>query len=246
MLKRNLSQEGLKLIACITMLLDHIGAVLVLACFHQATGVAKGVWLELYDVLRAIGRLAFPIYCFLLVEGVFYTKNPRRYGLRLLTGALLSEIPYDLAFYGGMNWQSQNVMITLLLGFVMLEIMKKAPKLLMKLLTVIPFAFLAEGLGTDYGAMGIQVIALFAFTRDLPLKMMWQFFGIWFIFSPNHLMMLNWLGKFSVTTQELAVFAVLPIALYGGHKTTKSRVLQWVFYLFYPVHLLILYLIQTV
>lgn len=233
------------MIACVTMLLDHIGAVIVLECFHQATGAPKGIWLEAYNLLRTIGRLAFPIYCFLLVEGVCRTRNPKKYGLRLLIGMLLSEIPYDLAFYGRVNWQEQSVMVTLLLGFVMLEIMKKCPKHLLKLLEVLPFAFAAEKLGSDYGAMGILVIAVFAFTQNLKYKHLWQFLGIWFIFSPNHLMMLNWLGGIHWTIQELAVFAVVPIALYSGKKATNSKLLQWVFYLFYPAHLLILYLIQT-
>lgn len=233
------------MIACVTMLLDHIGAVIVLECFHQATGATKGIWLEAYNLLRTIGRLAFPIYCFLLVEGVCRTRNPKKYGLRLLIGMLLSEIPYDLAFYGRVNWQEQSVMVTLLLGFVMLEIMKKCPKHLLKLLEVLPFAFAAEKLGSDYGAMGILVIAVFAFTQNLKYKHLWQFLGIWFIFSPNHLMMLNWLGGIHWTIQELAVFAVVPIALYSGKKATNSKLLQWVFYLFYPAHLLILYLIQT-
>ena len=229
MKKFGLTGNQLKLLAVITMTIDHVGA-------HLFPSV---MW------LRIIGRLAFPIYCFLLVEGVCRTRNPKKYGLRLLIGMLLSEIPYDLAFYGRVNWQEQSVMVTLLLGFVMLEIMKKCPKHLLKLLEVLPFAFAAEKLGSDYGAMGILVIAVFAFTQNLKYKHLWQFLGIWFIFSPNHLMMLNWLGGIHWTIQELAVFAVVPIALYSGKKATNSKLLQWVFYLFYPAHLLILYLIQT-
>lgn len=81
--KRGLSQETLKIIACVTMLLDHIGAT-----FCPGIG------------LRIVGRIAFPIYCFLLAEGVHYTHSPKKYGLRLLIGALLSEIPFDLLFFG--------------------------------------------------------------------------------------------------------------------------------------------------
>ena len=96
---------------------------------------------------------------------------------------------------------------------------------------------------SDYGADGILVIALFALTRELPHKKLLQFFGLWCIFSPSHLMALNWLGKFSVTVQELATLAMAPIALYDGRKTTKSKLLKWAFYFFYPAHLLVLYLI---
>ena len=243
--KRRLSQEGLKIIACVTMLIDHIGAILVLECFYRATGDAKGTLLDIYEALRIIGRLAFPIYCFLLVEGVFHTRSPKQYGLRLLVGAFLSELPYDFAFYGGINWANQSVMVTLLLGFLMLESMKKCPHLLLKLLAVVPFAFVAEKLGTDYGAMGIMVIAVFACTRDMKHKHLWQFLGIWFVFSPNHLMLLNWLGGIHWTIQEWAVLAVVPIALYNGSKATNSKLLQRAFYLFYPVHLAVLYLIGS-
>lgn len=241
-----LSQEGLKTVACVSMLIDHIGAILVLNCYYQAAPAERAAWLELYELLRVIGRLAFPIYCFLLVEGTFHTKNPTRYGLRLLLAALLAELPFDLAFSGAVDWQSQSVMVTLLLGFLLLEAMKKLPHLLLKLLAVLPFAAAADYLGTDYGAKGILVIALFAFTRELPHSLLWQFLGLWFIFSPGHLMLLNWLAGGGVEIQEMAILAVMPIALYSGRKATQSTALQWAFYLFYPVHLLILYLIGCI
>lgn len=244
--KRRLSQEALKAIACVSMLLDHIGATIVVDCFYRATGLEKALLAEAYNILHTIGRLAFPIYAFLLVEGTSHTKNPKRYGLRLLIGAILSEIPYDLAFYGSIDWNENSVMITLLLGFVMLMAMNKVPHQWMKPLLVLPVAFAAEKLGTDYGARGIMVIAAFAFTRELPRKHLLQALLLWFIFSPDHLMMLNWLNGFRITAREWAVLAVVPIALYGGQKVTKSKVLQWGFYLFYPVHLLVLYLMPTI
>ena len=88
MKKRDISQEGLKLIACVSMLADHVGAV-----FFPGS------------ILRFMGRLAFPIYCFLLTEGACHTRNPKRYALRLLSGILLSELPYDVLFYGG--WKAE-------------------------------------------------------------------------------------------------------------------------------------------
>lgn len=243
MKKYRLSQESLKIIACVTMLLDHIGAVIVMDCFEKAVGADRGVLLDLYELLRTVGRLAFPIYCFLLVEGSVHTRNPRRYGLRLLVAAWLAEIPYDLALYGSISWEHQNVMVTLLLGFVMLEAMKIAPRLWMRLLLLVPFLYLAEWAGSDYGADGILLIGMFALTRELPHQGLVRFLGIWCVFSPFHLMALNWVGGFAVTVQELAAFAAIPIGMYDGSKRTKSRAVQWGFYLFYPVHLLVLYLI---
>lgn len=245
MRRLGLSQEMLKIIACLSMLLDHAGVVIVMACFENAAGSYKGALLDLYELLRTIGRLAFPIFCFLLAEGSIHTRNPKRYGLRLLIAAVLSELPYDMALYGGVSWHHQNVMVTLLLGFLMLEEMKRCPRLLTRILLVVPFACLAEWMHTDYGGEGLCVIALFALTRDLPRREWWQFFGLWCIFSPFHLMALNWLGDFSVTTQELAVLAIVPIAWYDGHKSTENKAVQWSFYLFYPVHLAALLLIVT-
>ena len=135
MTKRPFSQETLKLMACAAMLIDHIGAVL----------------LPQYTLLRVIGRIAFPIYCFLLAEGVFYTKRPFAYILRLLLLAVLSELPFDLSFFGGITFRYQNVMVTLLLGVCMGLAMKKSPMWLKPVL-VLPFALLAEFLQTDYGA----------------------------------------------------------------------------------------------
>ena len=243
---QRLSQERLKLIACITMLLDHVGATVVLECFYEATGESKAQLLQVYEILRTVGRLAFPIYCFLLAEGAYHTHNPNRYALRLFVGAVLAEIPYDLALYGEIAWDHQSVMVTLFLGFLMLEVIKKTPRMVLKLLAIVPFALLADQLSTDYGSSGILVIALFALTRELPYRGLLQFLGIWCIFSPNHLMALNWLGGFSVTIQEMAALAALPIALYSGQKSTSNKAVQWAFYLFYLVHLLVLYLVGTI
>ena len=83
--KKCISQEMLKIIACVTMLLDHIGATMV-------SGYG----------LRIIGRIAFPIYCFLLVEGFTYTRNKAKYAMRLFVFALISEVPFDLALNDSM------------------------------------------------------------------------------------------------------------------------------------------------
>lgn len=238
--RKGISQEGLKLIACATMLLDHIGAVIVLELFYNDPSEPL---LALYEALRLIGRLAFPIYCFLLAEGSAHTRNPVRYGIRLAIGALLSEIPFDLAFSGGFSWQHQNVMVTLLLGFLAVEVIKKCPNLPMKLLAAVPIALLAEWARGDYGAEGVMLIVLFALTREAPHRRIIQALGMWFIFSPMHAMALNWIGGISITTQEWAVLALVPIHFYSGRKATGSKALQWAFYLFYPAHMLALYLI---
>ena len=100
-----LNSYQLKCIAIITMLIDHIGAVL----FPENL------------VLRYIGRISFPIFCFLLAEGFYHTKNVKKYMMRLAVFAVLSEIPYDLAFRNTyIEFTRQNVFFTLLIGVVMM------------------------------------------------------------------------------------------------------------------------------
>lgn len=223
MAKKGISQEVLKLIACVAMLLDHIGAVLI-----PGNG------------LRIIGRLAFPIYCFLLVEGVAHTHDLKKYGQRLLLGALLSEVPFDYLFYGGINWQHQSVMLTLLIGFLMIVWARK------RRLYLLPFCicfFAAEFLCTDYGGFGIAVIAVFMVTAEKNYEKLLQVIGMVLIFWAMDSYRVAVFGM-RIPIQMFALLAMLPISFYSGRKLTRSRAVQWSFYLFYPVHLAVLFLIS--
>ena len=205
--ERGLSQEWLKMIACVTMLVDHIGAVF----FPWQTG------------LRIVGRLAFPIYCFLLAEGMARTRNVKKYGIRLAIGAVLAEVPFDLLFFRGLTLAHQSVMVTLLIGYVMVLWMRRFPK--WHGFQVCICALAAELLCTDYGALGVLIIALFVLTRERKHRLLIQ---------TAMLAVLNWwLNGYWV--QMFAVAAILPIALYSGRKSTYGRTIQWIFYLFYPV-----------
>ena len=227
MTKRPLSQEGLKFLACAIMLLDHIGVTLI-------------PW----GTLRIIGRLAFPIFCFLLAEGAHYTRNPRNYLLRLGIGAVLSELPFDLALFGSWSWQHQSVMITLLLGAMALLAMKQMTRPLLKVLVLLLFACLADFMNTDYGGAGVLMIALFGLTRERKYGWLVQLLGMYLIcrwIIPGGAVW--FIGRY-VFIEIFAILALIPIWLYSGKKSTSSRAVQWAFYLFYPVHLWILYLIS--
>ena len=225
MIRKSIPQEGLKLIACLSMLIDHAAAIFGFAL----------KW-------RAIGRLAFPIYCFLLVEGVYHTRSPKKYALRLAFAALISEFAFDFAFYGRCVWQHQNVMLTLLLGVLALEVMKHCPNLLLKILAVIPFALAADWLNTDYRWYGVALVALFGLARELPGK--WPLLAagmtVLFCMMPSSTVMI--LG-ISVPVQLFGLVSLVPIALYSGEKLTRSKAAQWAFYLFYPVHMVLLRLL---
>ena len=223
MKEKKLSQEALKLIACVTMLLDHIGATIL-----PSTG------------LRVIGRISFPIFCFLLAEGIAHTRNPKKYGLRLLIGALLAEIPFDLLFYGRLTFEHQNVMVTLLLGLLMAMWMKKTGNIML------PFAvcFLgAEFFRTDYGGFGVGLIGLFFISREHPRKFLIQIIGMaltmWLMGSMEIA-----IGLIRVPIQMFAVLAMIPIYVYSGKKRSRNVWIQRGCYLYYPVHLAILLLIK--
>ena len=222
--KKGLSQETLKLIACVTMLIDHVGAVLL----------PSVIW------LRAIGRLAFPIYCFLLAEGFHYTKSRKKYALRLFIGMLLSEIPFDLAFFRRPWWGYQSVMVTLFIALLMMWALDKIPKCL----AALPFCLAAELLHTDYAGAGVMVAALFYLTREHPKRHLIQGLGMIILCYLIGGMEIS-VGPVCFPIELLAVLALVPLWLYQGKKRTASRALQWGFYPFYPVHLLALWFISS-
>lgn len=219
-----LCQEWLKGIACLTMLIDHTAVVFGLP-----------MW------LRVIGRLAFPIYCFLISEGVAHTRNAGKYFLRLGIMAVISEPIYDFVLYGNRNiWLHQNVLWLLLLGAVMLALMEKAKRPVWKLLIVVPCYFLADWLHLSYAGDGILLMALFGLTRGVAGGAWIQTAGMLLI---NGMMPSAHIGilDVSVSVQLFGALAMVPIALYSGEKRTKSQALSWAFYIFYPLHLVVLY-----
>lgn len=209
--RKGLPQEGLKLIACASMLMDHISVLWQIS------------W------LRIIGRLAFPIYCFLLVEGARHTRDPKKYALRLLICGLISEVPFDMLFRGGLSWEKQNVMFTLLLGFGMVAFLGVTETAWKKLLAVAVCAAAAELLRVDYGAAGIFIIAVFALTSNCVIR-------------SCLLLVIGILSGGDI--QFYSVLAMVPIMLYSGEKRTHNRVIQWGFYLFYPLHILALVILR--
>lgn len=218
-----ISGAGLKWIAIITMLIDHIGAVFALEIiqyFHSSLP---------YWILRGIGRLAFPIFCFLLVEGYVHTHNKIKYGIRLFLFAIVSEIPFDLAFqHNLLEWKNQNVFFTLTLGLpaiFVLEHLQKKPWLGRVLACGI--LLLAELFHTDYGGAGVLLIAGFYIFRDKEKERILC-----------ALLMCLLLGSL---LEIVALTAFLPIHFYNGKRGWQ---LKYFFYVFYPAHLLFLYWID--
>ena len=202
----------LKLLAILAMTADHIGAVF----FPEI------------PLLRWIGRLAMPVLCFFIGEGLRHTRSPRRYLLRLTGFALLSELPFDLTFYGGIEWGHQNVYFTLALGLLALwAIQSRGMEGWLLALTA---ALAAELLGCDYGMYGVLLILLldrFHRARSEQLAAA---------------ALLN-LAFFGLQTQTLSLIALPLLWLYNGKRGRDDRRL---FYLYYPAHLCVLGILRFV
>ncbi len=212
------SSSTLKLIAVVSMFIDHFGLSIVYWS-HDVDIV------RYYQLCRDIGRIAFPIYCFLLVEGFFYTRSRVRYAANLLLFGLLSEIPFNLVL-GASVWLPgyQNVFFTLLCGLLAIWGMEKARE--KHLLLMVPVA--AAGMGaayllhTDYDFRGVLLIVILYLFHALPV--------LRFICGA---LCLSWEWK--------AIFAWIPITLYNGERGwMKGPVIKYAFYIFYPAHLLLL------
>ena len=120
-----ISGSTLKLIAILSMLIDHAGATIIRTLWQSpviSSSVSQSrLWSEIYKISRSVGRIAFPIFCFLIVEGFLHTRNVWRYARRLFLFSLISEIPFDLALKGSWYFpEKQNVYFTLLIGLLVL------------------------------------------------------------------------------------------------------------------------------
>ena len=233
----------LKLIAIVTMFIDHVGAAIVARILLQyradipVVTAIRGVMdyhtlYVVYMTLRMIGRIAFPIFCFLLVEGFMHTRDREKYALRLGCFAAVSEIPFDLAFNGKvLEVGYQNVFFTLLLGLLTMmaydAVMNQSrwsvwKRTALSTIAILAGMFAAEFLSTDYGALGVLCIMVFYLFRRSRIQQV--------VFGCLAFVWWEW----------AAVFAFVPIFYYNGK---RGFGMKYFFYAFYPVHLLILYLI---
>ena len=242
----------LKMIAVVTMLIDHTASTvlerallgeLTIGCITEKN---MQIWAGVYAMMRIIGRMAFPIYCFLLVEGFTYTRNRGKYALRLFLFALISEVPFDLAFQKKW-WDTSynNVFFTLLLGLLAIMALdwvrkhwKKvdesnskihwffsnlAKSIVLATITLGMMAIADLVLHTDYGVSGVAaIIVMYLLYKNRMLA-----FG----------MMVLVLTLLSSGLEIVAILMLLPLHFYNG---TRGKQVKYAFYAFYPVHLLVL------
>lgn len=225
-----LSGSMLKLIAVISMLIDHTAHIfyseldfLTIPLFALA-----GREITVYYIMRRIGRLAFPLFCFLVAEGFVHTRNQKKYGLGLLIFALLSEIPFNLMGDGKLIDPSrQNVYFTLFLGFLLIYIFVNTKNELLKFVLMAIVTVISMFLHADYGMRGVLLILLIYALRSRP--------AIQAVLS------------YPLLSGGVSAFAAfIPINMYNGQRGfIRSNILKYLFYLFYPLHILLLYGLKT-
>lgn len=233
---RGITGSTLKIIAIVIMLIDHVGAVIL-----ERFPIAGTPFYTVDRILRSVGRLAFPIFCFLLVEGFIYTKGRAKYSVRLFVFALISEIPFDIAVTGRIfNLAYQNVFFTLLAGFLTICVLDEvkrrkfnfpSEKFEMVLRLILTALITAAGMAaayllkTDYSFAGVLAIVVMYGIKERKPEAMFGGCAVLTVY------------KFS---EAFAFLNILLIKMYNGKRGLK---LKYIFYVFYPVHLLALYCI---
>lgn len=216
----------LKMIALVSMLVDHVGDMF----FPEV------MW------MRMIGRLSMPLFSFCIAEGYAHTRNPQRYLLRMGMFALVSEIPFDLAFGGKIGLDHQNIMFTFMLSIIAIMLFDKisgekntetdkypVSRLILATLSVALIALLSLITKADYTVFAVLGVFLFYVLRHKHHLVRCSI-GVAF------LAITRTVGYYSTTC-----FSFIPLAMYNGR---RGKGMKWLFYAFYPVHLLILYILK--
>lgn len=242
-----LNGSTLKMIAMVTMLIDHMAAVVILymTTVYRASEMFSGAN-TIYIVMRQIGRTAFPIFCFLLIEGFVHTRDRFRYLARLMMFALVSEVPFDLALTGkAISWQNQNVYFTLALGMGMMMVMEWGAsgirnyftknenvnaagksyvfEQIFKIVILFLFMVLAKQIHCDYAENGVLLIAILFLLKEKRL-------------------IACIVGYLAFMWEPFCFPAFLLIPLYNGRRGWNVK---YIFYAFYPLHLLLLYVLRV-
>lgn len=245
-----LSCDVLKIAAMITMLIDHIGAGILEKMINTSR-------ISLSDsILRLIGRIAFPIFCYLLLQGFIHTRSRTKYAANLLLFAFLSEIPFDYLFYGGFTLLHQNVFWTLFIGLLTLwgiELIEKSGlpayfQLTGMIATSAAGLLVAALLNTDYAWMGVAMILSFYFTRSNKVLQCASSFVIFFFALTAHYSAYfpTWLDSFRYTLDSEWSLLISFLLIYQCNGERHIKKGKYLFYAFYPVHMAVLWVVQQI
>lgn len=211
------------------MMCDHAG----LALFPAA------------GVFRCVGRIAFPLYCFLLTQGYLHTRSRSAYGRRLLLLALLSEVPADLLIFGrAVSFVEQNVLFSLLLSLLALyavDCLKDRP--FAAWFAVLSVCVCAMAANVSYGWLG-PVLCLCAYTgRQSRIRLAASTSGALLLYTAS--LALSGVAQSWVLVSLCAQFALVPLLLYNGRRGVRFPALSFLFYAAYPLHLIALIIVRS-
>lgn len=215
-----MSSFQIKLLACFFMLIDHLGVIL----FPDQL-----FW-------RVIGRLSFPLFAWSIANGFFYTHDLRRYLQRLFFFGLLIQLPYSLYFH---SWEL-NIFFTLSLGLAAIWLFDRTANKGFGFLLVFLIAGLGDAVQADYGSYGVLTIFIFYYCREDFRKLVSTFLllNLLRFLAP----LISGMGVAGLSDmdyiQPISAAALAMIYFYNGQ---KGRSWKYLFYIFYPGHLLILY-----
>lgn len=244
--KFELTSFHLRLIAMISMLLDH---------------AVKSVNFNFnYDFMYFLGRLAFPIFAFQLVEGYMHTKNFNRYCIKMFIFALIAEIPFNLMIgYSPIYPFGQNVLFTMLIGLLMMKLTdividytKDTNKFIL-VLSVMIVVVLGYIIGkycfVDYGGEGILMILMFYLSKKSKYAPIIQLIGLIiinsFMIMGQTIVLSFGASLVSFHLQSFATLAIIPIWMYKGKQGYHSKWWSDFCYMYYPIHIIIVLLIGT-
>ena len=218
----------------------HIWAMLLMLCDHLQLTLLPDL-----PILRCVGRLAFPLFAFMAVEGYLHTRSLKKYLLRLLMLAVISEVPFDLLVSGSVfDPMHQNVIWTIILGLCCIRAFENISADLKKILSaVVIIASLAAAIiaRVDYSSAGVlTLLAFYAFRGNTVRCRLMQLLSLAFI----NLVLLGGIG-FAFPYQALAVLSLPIIWLYDGSQGPHNGFIKAANYLFYPAHMLILALFSA-
>lgn len=221
-----LSGSALKVIACLSMLTDHLAQFYLykFAWTETVLFTALGKVITPYQLMLMFGRFAFPLFVFLLVIGFERTHNKTKYGLNLLLLAILSEIPFNLMSGQSLLFPKQNVVFTLFMGFVAmccLERFKTKP--IIGLVSVVLLYLVSRLSHAVYQSAGfIFILLMYGLRKEGIIRC---------VVAPVLLQM-----------KAMVFLSLLLTTLYNGKRGfIKTPLLKYCFYAFYPVHMLVVY-----
>lgn len=262
MTMKRIGRIQLQIIAIVSMFIDHFGAVIVRTLYEKSGDIYEGSWLE-FIIRLVLGRLALPLFIFLLVEGIYHSKNILKYLLRILLLGVISTVPHSLYFHGVL-WNKNsdlNILFTLFLAGINIYIFVKYKHIVLSIISTICICAISYAIASEY-AVSLILIALVFYIFRYNERLFITSSGIALIVGALLVTPLYYLRHYGfdacinngVLTLDLfirgaeceiaSLLALIFIYYYDGNKNKGKGLPKTITYSFYPLHLVLLYLIS--